>query len=119
MGMEKYRGVAWRSEFLYLHKEVESSGSLDNIDAFAGFTYIDVRTGPHVILGARFDIGQLPQLNDGWFWQVSPYMTVWQSHFAYFRLQYNATWESGRRDPIHSVIFQTVFAAGPHKHEKY
>lgn len=120
MGMEKYRGVIWRTEFLYLHKQVEGSGGLDRIDAFAGYTYLDVRTGPYVILGARFDIGQIPEVGThDWFWQVSPYITIWQSHFAFFRLQYNATWESGRRDPIHSAMFQTVFAAGPHKHEKY
>lgn len=120
MGKEKYRGVAWRSEFLYLHKEVEHDGGLENIDSFAGFTYLEARLGAYVILGARFDIGQIPQVDGGdWYWQASPYLTIWQSHFAYFRLQYNATWESGRRDPIHAALFQTVFAAGPHKHEKY
>ena len=120
MGKEKYRGVAWRSEFLYLHKEVEGSGGLESIDTFAGFTYLDVRLGAYVILGARFDIGQLPGVDrKEWYWQASPYMTIWQSHFAYFRLQYNATWETGRQAPIHTALFQTVFAAGPHKHEKY
>ncbi len=120
MGKEKYRGVTWRTEFLYLHKQVETTGKIEDIDAFAGYTYLDVRTGPYLILGARFDIGQAPEVGTkDWFWQVSPYVTVWQSHFAYFRLQYNATWESGRTDPIHALVFQTVFAAGPHKHEKY
>lgn len=120
VGKEKYRSVAWRSEFLYLHKEIEGSTGLENIDSFAGFTYLDVRLGAYVILGARFDIGQLPGVDaKEWYWQASPYLTIWQSHFAYFRLQYNATWETGRHAPIHTALFQTVFAAGPHKHEKY
>lgn len=119
-GRENYRGVAWRSEFLYLHKQEEHNGSIEEIDSFAGFTYIDVRTGAYVILGTRFEIGKIPNVGGkDWYWQASPYMTIWQSHFVYFRLQYNATWESGRQDPIHAAIFQTVFAAGPHKHEKY
>jgi hypothetical protein len=120
MGKEKYRGVAWRSEFLYLHKETEGDNGLEDIDALGGFTYLDVRVGPHVILGARFEAGQQPELHgNGWFWQASPYMTIWQSEFVYLRLQYNATWESGRHDPIHAVMLQTDLSAGPHKHEKY
>jgi hypothetical protein len=120
MGREKYRGVAWRSEFLYLHKETEGGSGLENVDAFGGFTYLDVRLGAHVILGARFDAGQQPEVHgNGWFWQASPYMTIWQSEFVYLRLQYNATWESGRHDPIHAVMLQVDLSAGPHKHEKY
>ncbi len=119
-GREKYRGLAWRTEFFYLHKDVETAEGIETLDSFGGYTYLDLKAGAVVSLGVRFDIGQEPDVHgDGWYWQTSPYMTFWQSEFVYFRLQYSTTYESTRGFPIHSVLFQADFSAGPHKHEKY
>jgi hypothetical protein len=47
------------------------------------------------------------------------WVTWWQSPFVKFRGGYS--YESGRGlgPDVHAVTFQTVFAAGPHKHERY
>jgi len=118
-GRAKYRGVTWRSEILYLRKQVDDAGDEATGDALGGFTYLDVRTGPRTFVGARFDIGQNFDIGDhSWFWQASPYLTFWQSEFVYFRLQYGATKESAG-DLAHKVVLQVDWSAGPHKHEKY
>lgn len=119
-GREKYRGVAWRSEFLYLLKQDEHEGLREDFHAFGGFTYLDIRVSSVIRLGARFDVGQDPvEHAERWFWQAAPYVTFWQSEFVYLRLQYNATWWSDGHAPIHLLMLQANFSAGPHKHEKY
>ena len=51
-------------------------------------------------------------------WQVAPYVNYMPSEFVRFHLEYNAT--DGDQMPLsHRLIFQVVFAAGPHKHDKY
>ncbi len=115
-GMEKYRSVAWRSEAVWLHKQTEDG----TFDAVGGYTYLDVRVNQILILGARLDVGMNPETGHaGWFWQASPYLTVWQSEFVFMRLQYGFTWESKARDPEHLVMLQVDLCAGPHRHDKY
>ena len=119
VGRAKYRGVTWRSELLYLRKQVDHEGEVESGDALAGFSYLDVRIGPRAFVGARFDVGQNFDLHsNSWFWQASPYMTFWQSEFVFLRLQYNATRESAG-ELAHAVFLQADWSAGPHKHDKY
>jgi hypothetical protein len=52
-------------------------------------------------------------------WLGALYFTWWQSPFVKFRLQYEHEDGSGTGDPADRFVFQCVFAAGPHKHERY
>jgi hypothetical protein len=112
----KYLGVTWRTEAMYMRKETAEG----DINAFGGFTYLDIRVSQTFILGARLDAGQKPELGDEReFVQASPYMTFWQSEFVYLRLQYNYLWQNGGYEPEHVALLQIDFSLGPHKHEKY
>jgi hypothetical protein len=51
-------------------------------------------------------------------YQLVPSVTWWQSEWLRFRLQYNFLKPDGLGGN-HSVLFQTVWAIGPHKHESY
>jgi hypothetical protein len=47
------------------------------------------------------------------------WLTWWQSPFVKFRGGYSFENGTGTGPDIHAVVFQMVFAAGPHKHERY
>ncbi len=54
----------------------------------------------------------------GELYQLVPSITWWQSEWVFFRLQYNYVKpEDGGGN--HTVLLQTVWAMGPHKHETY
>ena len=52
-------------------------------------------------------------------WLGALYVTWWQSPFVKYRIQYEHEDGSGTGDPVDRVVFQCVFSAGPHKHERY
>jgi hypothetical protein len=52
-------------------------------------------------------------------WLGSAYVTWWQSPFVKFRLEYNHEDGEDMGEPEDRVMLQCVFAAGPHKHERY
>ena len=133
----KYRGITWRTEAFFVHKEtattaeaIESGwGESDGKRlSWGGFSYVDIRLSPRWIVGVRGDMA-LPTVRTEKkiAWDVVPYLTFWQSEFVYFRLEY----QHGDRIPVrrpdesiglltdNRVLLQIDFAAGPHKHEKY
>jgi hypothetical protein len=113
----KYRGFTWRSEFLYIRKELPGE---DRIDWFGGYSYMEVKVAQPLMLGIRGDLVQPFEVKnaDEFEWQVVPYVTWWQSEFVRLRLEYryHQPW-IGEMD--HKVLLQLSFAAGPHKHERY
>lgn len=113
----KYRGVLWRTEFLYAHSEKE-----DQVRHFmGGYSYVEAKAGASLSLGVRGDLATGMQLADeelDFHWQASPYITWWQSEFVRLRVEYNAIQMEGA--PLeHRVLLQIGCAAGPHKHERY
>ena len=70
--------------------------------------YTDESLGPLVVT----EDGAYRQLFGGW-------LTWWQSPFVKFRGGYSYSNGKGTGNDIHIVTFQMVFAAGPHKHERY
>ena len=52
-------------------------------------------------------------------WQVGPYLTWHQSPFVRYRLEYNHRGGSAMSDPEDLLMLQVIFAAGPHKHDRY
>lgn len=133
-----YRNVEWRTEFMGLHRELlapDGSGR-DSLLAWGAFTYVQSKVAQTFDMGVRFDFYK-PDTQDyaedypgiirpfavgsrtAHVWQVAPYVTWWQSEFVRFRLEYNHVNGHGLRAPAHAVLLQVVFAAGPHKHERY
>jgi len=57
--------------------------------------------------------------NDPHQWQLGPYLTWWQSPFV--KLRFELDYADGNTEAADEIVFsfQTVFAAGPHKHERY
>jgi hypothetical protein len=133
----KYRGVTWRTEGYFVHKETATSDDViamgwgeadgDRI-SWGAFSYVDVRLSARWIIGVRGDVA-LPTIRtaDELAWDVVPYITFWQSEFVYMRLEYQHGQKiprTQRDDTIglltdNRVLLQVDFAAGPHKHEKY
>ncbi len=54
----------------------------------------------------------------GEMYQLVPSLTWWQSEWVFFRLQYNYLKPEGG-DGNHTVLLQTVWSVGPHRHETY
>ncbi|MEJ2722834.1 MAG: hypothetical protein P8181_17100, partial [bacterium] len=50
---------------------------------------------------------------------VGGWLTWWQSPFVKFRGGYSYENGTGTGPNTHYVMLQMVFAAGPHKHERY
>jgi hypothetical protein len=134
----RYRNVEWRSEAYWLNKELlapDGSGA-DSINAWGLYSYLQSKISRTMDIGIRGDFfapdtkdyagipgyslsplavrGDNPHL-----WQVGPYITWQQSPFVKFRLEYNYADGKGIESPEHIVWLQAIFAAGPHKHERY
>ena len=83
--------------------------------AFAGLQF---RASQRWILGLRYDRVESPRGVELDEWQITPAITWWQSEFVYLRLQAERHHDS-INGYTNRLIFQTVWAMGPHKHETY
>ncbi|MBM4026417.1 MAG: hypothetical protein FJ280_13590 [Planctomycetes bacterium] len=133
-----YRNIEWRSEAYVLNRDLlapDGSGR-DTISAWGAYSYLQSKIAQNLIVGARLDYYQpagrdyaaLPGLSlvplaypadNPYRWQIGPYITWWQSEWVLFRAEYNYGWGRGMENDEHVLWFQTVFAVGPHKHERY
>jgi hypothetical protein len=135
----RYRNVEWRSEAYWLNKKLlapDGSGS-DNINAWGLYSYLQNKISRTIDIGVRGDfygpdtksyanlssslsLSPLAVTGDNpYLWQISPYITWWQSPFVKFRLEYDYSNGKGINNPEHIVWLQAIFAVGPHKHERY
>jgi len=133
-----YRNIEWRSEVYVLNRDIvapDGSGR-DTINGWGAYTYLQSKVAQNLILGVRGDYYE-PDSKDYAIqpdvslvplayasdhphrWQVGPYITWWQSEWVLFRTEYDYAWGSGMEEEEHMLWFQTIFAAGPHKHERY
>jgi len=135
----RYRNVEWRSEVYLLNKRLlapDGSGT-DDINAWGLYSYLQSKVSRTVDIGIRYDY-YVPDTkgyanlsvplslsplavasDDPHIRQIGPYITWWQSPFVKFRVEYNYSQSKGIDNPEHVVWLQCVFAAGPHKHERY
>jgi hypothetical protein len=135
----RYRNVQWRSEAYWLNKELlapDGSGS-DTIDAWGLYSYLQTKISRTIDIGIRGDF-YVPDTksyanlssslslsplavtgDDPHLWQIGPYITWWQSPFVKFRAEYDYSDGKGIENPEHVIWLQAIFAAGPHKHERY
>jgi hypothetical protein len=136
----RYRNLEWRNEFYIADKKIQApdgSGS-DSLHPWGVYSSLQVKVSRTVDLGARFDfyrpeVKSYAHLSDplslfplavtdgGTKRYLSGlFATWWQSPFVRFRVGYAYEGGSGSMgDDQHIATFQTVFAAGPHKHERY
>ncbi len=135
----RYRNVEWRSEVYLLNKKLiapDNSG-VDNINAWGLYSYLQSKVSRTIDVGIRGDfyvpdtksyanissalsLSPLAVTSDSpHICQVGPYITWWQSPFVKFRIEYDYGNGKGIESPEHVIWLQCIFAAGPHKHERY
>ncbi|MBN2137593.1 MAG: hypothetical protein JW720_07295 [Sedimentisphaerales bacterium] len=133
-----YRNFEWRSEVYVLDRDIlapDNSGP-DNLKAWGAYSYIQSKMARDLDVGVRLDYykpdsksyanvtgASLAPLaytsGNPHRWQICPYLTWWQSEFVKYRWEYDYAWGRGMENPEHILWFQAIFAAGPHKHERY
>ncbi|MBN2316941.1 MAG: hypothetical protein JXM79_23645 [Sedimentisphaerales bacterium] len=133
-----YRNIEWRSEIFWLDRDIlapDNSG-IDNLNAWGFYSYIQSKVARDMEIGMRYDYYEPDSKNyaatagatlmplaytadDAYRWQLCPYLTWWQSEWVKFRVEYDYADGRGMERPEHLVLFQALFAAGPHKHERY
>jgi hypothetical protein len=134
----RYHNFTWRTETYALNKDImapDGSGE-DTLNAWGLYSYIQGKVSRTIILGARYDyfkpdtktyaeedtanIAPLAVTVDGADrWQIGPYITWNQSPFVHFRAEYDHQDGSGTGPKADIFWLQCIFAAGPHKHDRY
>ncbi len=127
--------TAWRSRSAAILAP-DKSGA-DTLHAWGMFSYVQAKVSRTVDVGIRGDLFipdtkgyadlttdlSLSPLavtsNNPYLYQCSPYVTWSQSPFVHFRGEYDYSDGKGLSFARHVVWLQAVFAAGPHKHERY
>ncbi len=134
----RYRNIEWRSEVYWLNKDIQASDSSggDTLNAWGLYSYLQTKISRTVDIGIRGDfyvpdtkgyagtpgysLSPLAVTRDNsYLWQISPYITWWQSPFVKFRAEYDYCNGKGIENPEQVLWLQAIFAAGPHKHERY
>jgi len=134
----RYRNVTWRTEAYVLDKDIlapDGSGE-DTLRAWGAYSYLESKVSRTLFLGVRGDYFEPDSKayadsgnvflapvavteNDPYRWQVSPYVTWHQSEFVHFRAEFDHADGIGTGDEEDALWLQCIFAAGPHKHERY
>ena len=113
-GRSKYRGVEWITEFLFSDREQAGF----HTKTWGCFSSLQWRLNARWLMGVRVDYSQLPWNADLKEQGGAVCMDYWQSEFVFVRFQYTYIDRNFDEDD-HRFILQTVWAMGPHKHEKY
>ncbi len=133
-----YRNLEWRSEFYFLNRDIlapDGSGR-DTLQAWGAYSYVQSKISRQITIGVRGDFYQpdsklyaeIPHAsltplayssNDAYRWQVGPYFAWKQSEWVLLRCEYDHADGRGMEKPEDILWFQILFAAGPHKHERY
>jgi hypothetical protein len=112
-GRALYRDFQLKSEWYFVEKDFELTESTGN----GGYVQANFRASRRWILGVRGDylngFGSEPKI-----FQLAPSISWWQSEWVRLRIQYNFLKPQGEAGN-HTVLFQAVWAVGPHKHETY
>lgn len=118
----KYVNFLWRTEFLYGYKQLpdDAMGGRHDIQWMGGYTYVHARLHQRLEIGMRGDLVQrfVEENSKLLVYQVVPYLTIWQSPWVRIRFEYNYLDGKGIQG-THRAIAQVIFAAGPHKHDRY
>ena len=112
-GRGRYRDVRLAAEWYLAEKDY---GGV-RLSGHGGYLQASYRLDRRWVAGARADwldgFGDAPRRV-----QLAPHLTWWQSEWVRLRLQYNYLDTLGG-DADHTLLLQTVWSVGPHKHEHY
>lgn len=133
-----YRNFEWRSELYILNRDIlpPDGSSRDTLNTWGFYSYVQGKISRNTQIGIRGDYYRADSKpyaavanaslapmaytsNAPYRWQVVPYLTWWQSEFVKFRAEYDYANGKGMEPEAHSVWLQAIFAAGPHKHDRY
>ena len=116
----KYRELTWRTEVLRSER-ADPAGLVH--DAWGGFTYLEGLLARNLWAGVRYDRVEDPLAPDrapGYLRKaIVPYVTWWQSELVRLHGEYRRLEDDLADKAANSFSLQLVWAAGPHKHEKY
>ncbi len=135
----RYENFLWRTEFYFLNKKImapDGSGE-DLLKPWGAYTYVQKKISRTLSVGMRADyykpsVKNYANLSSALSlfplavtktrsrqWQLGPYVVWNQSPFVRFRVEYNHL-DSRHMGGTENIFYlQCIFAAGPHKHEKY
>ena len=135
----RYRNVEWRTEGYYLDKGIyapDGSGA-DRLQPWGLYSMLYSKVSRTLEIGVRYDYfspdtkdyaALNPDLslsplatteNDAYRRLAGAWLTWWQSPFVKFRAGYSYEEDKGTGKDVHFVTLQMIFAAGPHKHDRY
>jgi len=134
----RYRNWLWRTEAYLLNKRIlapDGSGE-DTVHSWGAYSYFQRKLDRTLDAGLRIgyyepdvkDYADLPGLSiaplavterGAHQWDFAPYLTWHQSPWVYWRLEYDHLIGHDMGQDENALYLQCVFAAGPHKHERY
>lgn len=135
----RYRNIEWRIEFYSVNKNIiapDGTTGTDTLKPWGSYTSLQVKASRTLDVGTRLDYYR-PEVkeyanitnlslyplavteNNSHRSLTSVYATWHQSPFVKYHIEYNYEDGNGMGTPVNSIILQCVFAAGPHKHERY
>jgi hypothetical protein len=134
----RYRNFLWRSEFYGMRKEIfrPDGAGKDSINSWGAYTNLQWKLNRELESGVLLDYfhpdskdyASIPGLslaplaynqNDPEEWQIAPYITWHQSPWVRYRLEFNYRSGNNIGPDERKVLFQCIWAAGPHKHDRY
>lgn len=108
-----YRDLQLKGEWYFGERDVAGT----TVTANGGYGQLNFRFGRQLIAGTRVDyVGGYP--GNPSIVQIVPSLSWWQSEWVRLRLQYHYVRPEGGPGS-HTMLFQVVWAVGPHKHETY
>ena len=110
----KYREFLWWTEALLSRRDTPEG----YVDSWGIFSILQCRFGARWVGGTRFDYSQMPEDSSLEEYGATVNLDFWQSEFVFFRLQYSF-FERNFDENDNRIVFQAVWAMGPHKHEAY
>ena len=135
----RYRNLEWRSEAYFVDKGIyapDGSGA-DRLKPWGIYSLLQTKMSRTIEIGVRYDyfapdtkdyaflnselsLAPLAVTESNAYQQLAgAWLTWWQSPFVKFRGGYSFTNGKGTESDVHAITLQMVFAAGPHKHERY
>lgn len=134
----RYENSVWRTEAYLMNKDIfapDGSGQ-DTLRAWGAYSYYQRKLDRNLEAGLRVDYfepdvksyADLPGLSLAPFavaepgahqWLFAPYLTWYQSPWVHWRLELDHLGNNGMGPDENALYLQCIFAAGPHKHERY
>ncbi|MBU1107032.1 MAG: hypothetical protein KKB51_10220 [Candidatus Riflebacteria bacterium] len=134
----RYRNFMWRTEFYGVKKEIlkPDTGDKGSIFAWGAYTNLQWKVDRQTETGLRIDYfkpdsqkyAAVPGLalaplaviaNNPSEWQLCPYITWAQSPWVKYRLEFDYKSGNNMGPDERRLMLQCIWAAGPHKHDRY